>query len=723
MIEEKEIETNKKSKKKITTIILSIVLVIAIIGISYAAWNYVFIGNANTISTGDISLDLLESNTDIITIENALPMSDNEGKALDNTFNFAVTSKTRQAIDIGYSIILEKLEVDSGYTSLEDSDIKLYLTDFTGTQLLEPVTINRIKDKVIYENTHSHDSSHETIQDKFKLRVWIDENVDASDWNAETKLQYKFRIGVRENKEVHLHGLLYNIVADNAELDTNVDFSQAPTGTNKKYTFASTKDDKYPVHYYRGEVNNNFVKFGGFCWRAVRTTGAGGTKLIYSGIPEEKFEMVNTPQSDYSNITNNDGWTFDTNDNSWNISITDGNSKEISFSVPNGTYTMKVTGTTGSSSGGSWYFYKDGSTVNGGGGGGGQAINSSYTYENLTSSNVVKFGYSGSSTSESPIVFKIQMQTKGESLGEGCPESGTATQLTNTSAFNTNYNSPAYNGYMYGTVYTYKSGAATSGSKYGKSFIYNNGTYTLTDTSTTKDNTHHYTCNNTTGTCSTVRFYYYGNYYIELTGGKSVSDAIEEMQTNTNDSTIKTAIDSWYSNNMTSYTNKLEDAPWCNDRSMQTTTNVWNENGSLSEYLYYGANGRVGYTHDSINPTYKPSLNCSNKNDTFSVNTKNGNGKLQYPVALLTADELTMAGSGSSGYSATSYLNTNQYWWSLSPSAFSYIGANEFYLSSDGHMSTNRVDLANGVRPSLSLKLGTIVKDGDGTYLKPMIVE
>ena len=521
--------------------------------------------------------------------------------------------------------------------------------------------------------------------------------------------------------------LLYDIVADGAELDTNVDFSAAPTGHNKKFTFASTKDDDYPVHYYRGEVDNNFVKFGGFCWRAVRTTSTGGTKLIYSGVPEEKFEIINLQQSDYTIVTNN-GWTFDSSDNSWNITITESGNKEISFNVPNGTYTMKVTGTTGSSSGGSWTFYKDGNYVSGSSGGGGQAINSSYTYENLTSSNVVKFGYSGSSTSESPIVFKLQMQTKGESLGEGCPESGAATQLSSKSAFNTNYNSPAYVGYMYGTVYTYTNAAATGGPLFGSSFTYNNGTYTLTDTTTTKDNTHHYTCNNTSGTCSTIRYYYYigggNNYYIELTNGKSVSDALEEMQTNTTDSTIKTAIDTWYSNNMISYTNKLEDAPWCNDRSMQTTTNGWNENGSLSEDLYYGANGRVGDEHDSI----KPSLNCPNKNDAFTVSdTTKGNGKLTYPIALLTADELTMAGSGNPGYSASSYLNTNQDWWSLSPIYFYYGGTDycsgEFAPDSYGRLRGAFVRSTVGVRPSLSLKVGTIVKDGDGTYMNPMIVE
>ena len=53
------------------------------IGISFAVWNYGFLGNVNTLDTGEVSLELLESNTDIISIENALPISDETGKTLN----------------------------------------------------------------------------------------------------------------------------------------------------------------------------------------------------------------------------------------------------------------------------------------------------------------------------------------------------------------------------------------------------------------------------------------------------------------------------------------------------------------------------------------------------------------------------------------------------------------------------------------------------------------
>ena len=312
----------------------------------------------------------------------------------------------------------------------------------------------------------------------------------------------------------------------------------------------------------------------------------------------------------------------------------------------------------------------------------------------------------------------IKIVYNGEPTNDGkCTNTtGTVTQIS-TSAFNSSYNSPAYNGYMYGTVYPYKSGAATEGSLFGSSFTYSGGTYTLANTTSAADNTHHYTCNNDTGTCSTIRYYYYisgsNNYYIELTNGKSVSDALSEMQTNTTDSTIKTAIDNWYEANLASYEEYLEDTVWCNDRSMNTQTNGWRGNGSLTEYMYYASYGRN-------TQTYKPSVTCPNKNDAFTVNdTTKGNGALNHPVALLTADELTMAGSGSSGYSNKSYLYTNQYWWSLSPRYFDYYDADEFNLGSGGDLNYSSVNASYGVRPAVSLAPGTSFSSGDGSSDTP----
>ncbi len=147
-----------------------------------------------------------------------------------------------------------------------------------------------------------------------------------------------------------------------------------------------------------------------------------------------------------------------------------------------------------------------------------------------------------------------------------CNNTGTDSQLESTKAFNSNSTSPAYVGYMYNTVYPVadKSMSSQSNIVFGNSFDYNsnNGTYTLKDTKTVVTwssgyntiNNNHYTCMTTGTTCSSIYYVFYTNssaaYYITLTNGKSVNDALNEMlyadDVNKNDSTIKTYIDDWY---------------------------------------------------------------------------------------------------------------------------------------------------------------------------------
>ena len=89
--------------------------------------------------------------------------------------------------------------------------------------------------------------------------------------------------------------------------NNGIDFSQISSDTNGKgvYTFASTYNDTYPVRYYRGDVDNNNVLFGGYCWKIVRTTSTGGVKLIYNGTNVPIYEGNALNESGYSIVENN----------------------------------------------------------------------------------------------------------------------------------------------------------------------------------------------------------------------------------------------------------------------------------------------------------------------------------------------------------------------------------------------------------------------------------
>ena len=202
------------------------------------------------------------------------------------------------------------------------------------------------------------------------------------------------------------------------------------------------------------------------------------------------------------------------------------------------------------------------------------------------------------------------------------------------------------------------------------------------------------------------------------------SGSLVNNRTNTNNSTIKGIIDTWYENNLkTNYTKYLSPtAVYCNDRS--NPAGGYNT-GSTS--FYYG-----GYTRLISNKT--PTYDCTDTNDKFTVDTSTGNGKLTYPIALMTADEVSFAG----GLWATNaqtwyYYNSakgsstgSTWWWLLSPSFWYGGDAGVFSVggsSYPGYLSDTYVSSTGGVRPAVSLKSCVKTSGGDGSAGAPYTIE
>ncbi|MDO4369394.1 MAG: BspA family leucine-rich repeat surface protein [bacterium] len=182
------------------SLVLLVLGILFVVSGSYAFYKESYISKTESkITTDDVSIEYLESNTNVINLENALPMSDKEGKMQDNTFDFVVKTKTSRTLDIGYSLVIEKLEPTLGYSFLSDDDINVYLTDYNDNELVFKNIGDINKDYVLYTKTNNHNSTNKEIKDKYKLRVWVDKNVLTNDWNENTKLEYKFKIGVKTN--------------------------------------------------------------------------------------------------------------------------------------------------------------------------------------------------------------------------------------------------------------------------------------------------------------------------------------------------------------------------------------------------------------------------------------------------------------------------------------------------------------------------------------------
>ena len=100
---------------------------------------------------------------------------------------------------------------------------------------------------------------------------------------------------------------------------TGIDFLETSSDTNGKglYMMGNTASDSFPILYYRGDINNNYIIYGNYCWQIIRTTSTGGIKIMYAGIPDNNT-CNNTGadlaigKSSYndSNVAPKYGWTY-----------------------------------------------------------------------------------------------------------------------------------------------------------------------------------------------------------------------------------------------------------------------------------------------------------------------------------------------------------------------------------------------------------------------------
>ena len=305
------------------------------------------------------------------------------------------------------------------------------------------------------------------------------------------------------------------------------------------------------------------------------------------------------------------------------------------------------------------------------------------------------------------------------------------------SQFNSKYWDPTYVGYKYNEDFSlHESNGTTAYDWFTNTTKYNFGTGYTFDTSTKKFtltgdikqltwNDNHdeivnkqlYSCLNTS--CNVVYKIvgYINTTQMRVQPISYSSNSLLTAQTNKTDSPIKTKLDNWYKTNMTSYTSKLADETFCSDRSTTSGSGYLTTPTTI-----YGAYNR-------LQDNKKPSLKCSQDNDKFKMS--NESAKLDYPVGLILADEVALAGGRgyyNEAYSPNSnyYLYNGKYFWTLSPSHFSsnYSYARVWYVMPSGCLlHWEGVTSSFGVRPVINLRADTLITKGDGSALSPFVVK
>ena len=194
--------------------------------------------------------------------------------------------------------------------------------------------------------------------------------------------------------------------------------------------------------------------------------------------------------------------------------------------------------------------------------------------------------------------------------------------------------------------------------------------------------------------------------------GNINTTSYEQATTNTYNSTVKTYIDSWYETNIeeAGYSDYLADVVYCNDRSLNTG-------------MGYGTIITNYYAYQRITNESNPVLTCDQKNDRFTVNdTSIGNGKLTYPISLITIDEMIMGGGNYNINNDKYYLYIGHTYFTLSPFQFNHNVAYLFLVNANGDIVYASSGDIYGVRPVISLK-STVELSGSGTMEDPYVVQ
>ncbi len=191
-------------------------------------------------------------------------------------------------------------------------------------------------------------------------------------------------------------------------------------------------------------------------------------------------------------------------------------------------------------------------------------------------------------------------------------------------------------------------------------------------------------------------------------------------------STIKTANDNFYTSKLASYASYIDTSSgFCGDRS---TLNNQSGVGTGTASTYY-----KGYLRVS---TSTPNLKCENSNDYYTISSAStGNKALTYPIGLITADEVLLAGlsggvfDGAYNYQKSTpnvYLTIGQHFWTMTPAGyynpFGGTGwySNVFNVHSSGDIDDDGTGFTVGLRPVINLR-SDLKFSGNGTKNNPYV--
>ena len=658
---------NKTKEKKILLGIGVLLAICLIIGVSYAYWKLTLhqLGR-NEVTSGCLEL-ILSKEGDAINFEKAYPITDEEGK---ETTPYSFTVENTCDMFASYIITLEVTK-----ESTLDSSYIASMLNTNAIQTLDELETTEVSDDSQYKEAYvlGRGSLGNGDSEDYTLRLWMDEETPPTP-DTMNKI-FKAKVVITYTKSTYspidygfttLHDAILANEYQVTELQTAIDkinSKQAPDFTKTA-----------PI----------------IDWQENSTTISGTLSYV---MPDPAD--VGSGKDYASNLT------------STNVYV--GVATSYTFNSEEGRYYLED------------MIYQDPSTID---------FSSGEYYVCSAGTNVTTANrLSPYNNTNCATMYKVSEYTSGESANitssDGTSYPATRYSFTRSRTYNqTELESDKSDKGLYamndadGTSYYYRGSVRNNYVQFAGFYwriirINGDGSIRLLYAGTTKDAT------GTNAQIGTRQFNSQRNLplYVGYMYGNTSGTTSDEVNANTNDSTIKSYLDSWYSTNLSEYANYIADSGFCNDRTLSTRSN--NGNGVQTNVTtYYAAYGRY-YTN------YNPSLVCPNaKNDLFTVSETDGNQALTYPIGLITIDELMLAGARNEYVNKLYYPFSEYTYWTMSPHSFhsSNTAAYEFILGSDGLALSDWVANTNGVRPVINLRSDVQISGGIGTQNEPFVL-
>ena len=261
-------------KQLLLSIGLVLILVLMIVGISYAAFKFVGLGNKpNTITTGAITMKYEES-TNTISMNNALPTTDATGKVRltkGEYFDFTLSGTIKGSENINWEIAAE--DVTTASRKIDGKYIKLYLTSLDENNNETEVMAPKVYTTESTENTYTgrptnmmslaKGTTSTSFSTKYRLRMYVDESYnpqgDGGNLAFSIKINAYGKTGNAMSETGPVAKVLLSGVGANGTIDTS----------DSEQTFITGTDP------------NNYIWYSGKLWRATSINPADNSvKLV-----------------------------------------------------------------------------------------------------------------------------------------------------------------------------------------------------------------------------------------------------------------------------------------------------------------------------------------------------------------------------------------------------------------------------------------------------------